>query len=177
MKPERLQRSDEILQAALELASEDRAAFLDQACAGDAALRQKIESLLASAQQMGGFMEECMSRVAGELLADEPATAATGQMIGYYKIVELLDKGGMGEVYLARDTRLGRKIGLKLLPSEFSQDQSRVRRLEREARAASTLNHPNIVTIHEIGEFEGTTFIATEFIEGQTPASKWPKNG
>src|SRR6266511_4108217 len=116
MKPERLQRSDEILQAALELAPEDRAAFLDQACAGDAALRQKIESLLASAQQMGGFMEERMSRVAGELMIDGPVTATAGQMIGYYQIVELLDKGGMGEVYLATDTRSCREFALKLLP-------------------------------------------------------------
>ncbi len=84
MKPERLQRSDEILQGALQLAPEERAAFLDQACAGDAALRQKVESLLAAAQQMGGFMEERMSRVAGELMVDETATAAAGQMIGYY---------------------------------------------------------------------------------------------
>src|SRR5882724_11542959 len=168
MKPERLQRSDEILQAALELASEDRAAFLDQACAGDAALRQKIESLLASAQQMGGFMEECMSRVAGELLADEPATAATGQMIGYYKIVELLDKGGMGEVYLAIDTRTGREVALKLLPAFSVSDQQRVRRFQQEARSILALNHPNIVTIYEIGQTDFAHYIVTEWITGET---------
>src|SRR5882724_11985048 len=168
MKPERLQRSDEILQAALELASEDRAAFLDQACAGDAALRQKIESLLASAQQMGGFMEECMSRVAGELLADEPATAATGQMIGYYKIVELLDKGGMGEVYLAIDTRTGREVALKLLPAFSVSDQQRVRRFQQEARSILALNHPNIVTIYEIGQTDTAHYIVTERISGET---------
>src|SRR5882724_2113082 len=168
MKPERLQRSDEILQAALELASEDRAAFLDRACAGDAALRQKIESLLASAQQMGGFMEECMSRVAGELLADEPATAATGQMIGYYKIVELLDKGGMGEVYLAIDTRTGREVALKLLPAFSVSDQQRVRRFQQEARSILALNHPNIVTIYEIGQTGSAHYIVTERITGET---------
>jgi len=118
-----------------------------------------------------------LALVAAKAVGQDQAQSLAGTQIGSYQILSLIGKGGMGEVYLARDTRLGRKIGLKLLPSEFSQDQSRVRRLEREARAASTLNHPNIVTIHEIGEFEGTTFIATEFIEGQTPASKWPKNG
>src|SRR6266700_1404242 len=98
VKPERLQRSDEILQAALELRPEDRAAFLDEACAGDEAMRRRVESLLVAAQEMDGFMEERMSRVAGELLVDEQGSAKAGQMIGYYKIVGPLDKGGMGEV-------------------------------------------------------------------------------
>jgi len=128
MKPEHLQRSDEILQGALELRPEDRAAFLDKACADDEALRQKVESLLAAAQQMDGFMEERMSRVAGELMTDGPVTAAAGQVIGYYKIVELLDKGGMGEVYLATDIRSGREVALKLLPDSSISDQQRVRR-------------------------------------------------
>src|SRR6266498_4075878 len=168
MKPERLQRSDEILQSALELAPEERAAFLDKACAGDEGMRQKVESLLVAAQQMNGFMEERMSRVAGELMIDGPVTAAAGQMIGYYKIVELLDKGGMGEVYLATDTRSGREVALKLLPDSSISDQQRVRRFQQEARSILALNHPNIVTIYEIGQTDSAHYIVTERITGET---------
>src|SRR6266498_2909416 len=168
MKPERLQRSDEILQSALELAPEERAAFLDKACAGDEGMRQKVESLLVAAQQMNGFMEERMSRVAGELMIDGPVTAAAGQMIGYYKIVELLDKGGMGEVYLATDTRSGREVALKLLPDSSISDQQRVRRFQLEARSILALNHPNIVTIYEIGQTDSAHYIVTERITGET---------
>ena len=93
---------------------------------------------------------------------------AVGTSFDRYEIISLLGKGGMGEVYLARDTRLGRRIALKLLPAQFTQDPDRVRRFVQEAKAASALNHPNIITIHEIGEVDGTYFIATEFIDGQT---------
>src|SRR6266498_2759370 len=141
MKPEPLQRSDEILQRALELHPENRRAFLDQACAGDEALRQKVESLLAAAQQLDRFMQERMSRVAGELMMDGPMTAAAGQIIGHYKIVELLDKGGMGEVYLATDTRSGREVALKLLPDS---------------------------SISEIGQTDAAHYIVTERITGET---------
>src|SRR6266545_4523423 len=168
MKPERLQRSDEILQGALELHAEDRAAFLDEACAGDEVLRQKVESLLAAAQQMDGFMEERMSRVAGELMIDEQVSATAGQIIGYYKIVGPLDKGGMGEVYLATDTRSGREVALKLLPALSIGDQQRVRRFQQEARSILALNHPNIVTIYEIGQTDSAHYIVTERITGET---------
>src|SRR6266511_3290634 len=168
MKPERLQRSDEILQGALELRPEDRAAFLDEACAGDEVLRQKVESLLAAAQQMDGFMEERMSRVAGELMMEGPVIASPGQVIGYYKIVGPLDKGGMGEVYLATDTRSGREVALKLLPDSSIRDQQRVRRFQQEARSILALNHPNIVTIYEIGQTDSAHYIVTERITGET---------
>ncbi len=168
MKPERLQRSDEILQSALELAPEERTAFLDQACAGDEALRQKVESLLVAAQQMGGFMEERMSRVAGELMVDEQVSATAGQMIGHYKIIGPLDKGGMGEVYLATDTRTGREVALKLLPALSVGDEQRVRRFQQEARSILALNHPNIVTIYEIGQTDSAHYIVTERITGET---------
>src|ERR1051326_5503531 len=89
-------------------------------------------------------------------------------IIAHYRIISKIGAGGMGEVYLAEDTKLQRKVALKLLPAEFTQDADRVRRFEQEARAASALIHPNIITIHEIGELDGTHFIVTEFIEGQT---------
>src|SRR6266511_3245959 len=168
MKPERLQRSDEILQGALELRPEERAVFLDEACAGDEALRQRVESLLLAAQRMDGFMEERMSRVAGELMMEGPVIASPGQVIGYYKIVELLDKGGMGEVYLATDTRSGREVALKLLPDSSIRDQQRVRRFQQEARSILALNHPNIVTIYEIGQTDSAHYIVTERITGET---------
>ena len=92
----------------------------------------------------------------------------TGTIINQYKIISPIGKGGMGEVFLAHDTKLDRKVALKILPSEFAEDKDRMSRFVREAKSASALNHPNIITIHEIGESEGTHFIATEFIEGET---------
>src|SRR5437773_7814947 len=93
---------------------------------------------------------------------------AAGTRFDRYEILSPLGKGGMGEVYLAQDTRLGRKVALKLLPAEFTQDAERVRRFEQEARAASALNHPNIITIHEVGQVDGLHFIVTEFVDGRT---------
>src|SRR5438552_3925722 len=113
------------------------------------------------------FFETPAGDVAAELFA-ESEERLTGQTIGSYKIISLLGEGGMGEVYLAEDTRLGRRVALKRLPGRFSFSSERVRRFEQEARAASALNHPNIVTIHEIGRANSLQFITTEFIDGKT---------
>jgi serine/threonine-protein kinase len=168
MEPERWQRIVDITEAAAELAGDERDAFLGEACAGDGALRTEVESLLESDERSGGFIETSGFRIAAELIAGDPAGSMVGQDIGAYKIVDLLGVGGMGEVYLAEDTRLGRKVALKFLPDYFTSDKTRVRRFEQEARAASALNHPNILTVYEIGESDGTQFIATEFVEGKT---------
>src|ERR1051325_4290967 len=99
-------------------------------------------------------------------------TFAAGTSISYYRVVSRLGAGGMGEVYLAEDTRLGRKVALKTLPPQFTKESDRLRRFEQEARAASALNHPNIITIFEVGRSNETNFIVTEFIEGQTLRQK-----
>ncbi|HKF55186.1 MAG TPA: hypothetical protein VKJ45_07070, partial [Blastocatellia bacterium] len=150
MERERWQRIVDLAEAAAELPGQERAAFLADACAGDAALRAEVESLLESDERSEGFIETSGFRIAAEIIADDPAASLVGRDLGAYKIVDLLGVGGMGEVYLAEDTRLGRKVALKFLPDYFTSDKTRVRRFEQEARAASALNHPNILTVYEI---------------------------
>jgi serine/threonine protein kinase/TolB-like protein/Flp pilus assembly protein TadD len=168
MTPERWQQINELFHSALEQERGRRAAFLAQACAGDEDLRQEVESLIASHERGESFIEAPASDVAAELLAGGQTKLAAGQNIAHYRITTLLGEGGMGEVYLAEDARLGRRIALKLLPAQFTRDAERVRRFEQEARSASALNHPNIITIHEIGQTDSLHFIATEFIDGET---------
>jgi serine/threonine protein kinase/formylglycine-generating enzyme required for sulfatase activity len=167
MKPERWKQIEKIYDAALKRAADRRASFLDQACEGDGELRSEVASLLASEEQAGDFLAAPALEVAAQDLA-AAASSPIGRRIGHYQVLSLLGSGGMGEVYLARDTRLGRKIALKLLPAELTADADRLRRFEQEARAASALNHPNIITIFEIGQEGSTRYIATEFIDGQT---------
>jgi Tol biopolymer transport system component len=168
MTPERYQQIDQIFQAALGLEPDQRNAYLDEACSGDKTLRQQVESLITSDQGGLSFIDEPAFEMAARLLAtDEPALAA-GDRIDRYDVLSLLGSGGMGEVYLAHDEKLDRKIALKLLPSYFTTNEERLRRFQQEARAASALNHPNIITIHEIGQVENRNFIATEFIDGET---------
>src|SRR5713226_501055 len=168
MKPERWRQIDELLQSALACASGERPAFLAQACAGDEPLRREVESLIASHEHAENFLEAPMSQIAAELFVNDQTSLSKGQSIGSYEIAALLGAGGMGEVYLAEDTRLRRKVALKLLPDYFTADANRLHRFEQEARSASSLNHPNIVTIYEIGQADGHHFIATEFIDGVT---------
>lgn len=168
MNPERYQRIQALLQSALERESDERSSFLDEACAGDQSLRQQVESLLAFYEQAGSFPESPAAQIGAPLVTDAPAKLATGDAMGPYRILSQIGSGGMGEVYLAQDTRLGRKIALKLLSVSFTNDPERLRRFRQEAAAASALNHPNILTIHEVGQTDSAHFIATEFIEGET---------
>jgi serine/threonine protein kinase/Tol biopolymer transport system component len=168
MTPKRWQQIDKLLQAALERDPQQRAAFLDAACQGDQALRQEVESLLGSQAGAEGFLNSPAVENAAALLADQPGDSLLGRRLGSYQILALLGSGGMGEVYLAQDTRLGRRVALKLLPPFFTQDEQRLRRFQQEARAASALNHPNIITIFDIGQTDGLHFMVTEYIEGET---------
>ena len=168
MKPERNRQIDRIFQAALEREPVERVAFLDEACAGDPSLRREVEALLDSHEQAGSFIEAPEMQVAAPLIADHNNDSIVHHPVGPYRILLHLGSGGTGEVYLAQDSRLGRKVALKILPKFFTRDEQRVRGFKQEARAASALNHPNIITIHEIGETEGRHFIATEYVEGET---------
>ncbi|HEX5735525.1 MAG TPA: protein kinase [Blastocatellia bacterium] len=165
---ERWQKIKELFHAALELHANERRAFLDEACAGDEEIRQEVESLLAEHEQPYSLIDRPAFEVAADLLATEEFSSEAEQAIGPYNIIGQIGRGGMGEVYLAQDTRLGRRVALKLLPSRFTSDQDRLRRFKQEARAASALNHPNIITIHEVGQVNAAHFIATEFVEGCT---------
>ena len=154
----------ETFEAALDRPQPERSAFIVDACHGDEEVRREVESLLLAHEQDSDFMNEPV----GALLPNDEPVLAAGQRFGHYEQISLLGKGGMGQVYVAVDTRLGRKVALKLLPSTLTNDPTYVPLLEREARAASALNHPNIITIHDIGEIDSIHFITTEFVEGET---------
>ena len=163
MKPERWQQIKSLLNAALERAPGERSAFLDEACAAHPSLRREVESLIVSYDQAGGFIESPAVEFMADSMGDRTDSLA-GQSFGPYQINARIGVGGMGEVYLAQDSRLGRKVALKMLPDYFTRDDEPVRRFQQEARAASALNHPNIITIYEIGEMDSRHFMATEFI-------------
>ena len=167
MESERWEKCTEIFDAALERPAQERAALLEQRCQGDEVLRGTVELLLRSHDEAGGFIESPAFETVPELLLDD-AGALVGEQLGRYRVESVLGIGGMGVVYLAHDEGLGRKVGLKLLPQSLVANKAQLERLKREARAASALNHPNIVTIHEIGQVNSTHYIATEFIEGTT---------
>jgi Tol biopolymer transport system component/serine/threonine protein kinase len=168
MTPERWQQVKQLFDSALQYGPAQRSAFLSGACGGDEALRLEVESLIASHERTGRFIDSPAYEAAAETLISEKSELTPGQTVGDYEIVSFISRGGMGEVYLAHDRRLNRKVALKLLPTSFTKDDERLRRFEQEARAASALNHPNIITIYEILKTKSTDIIATEFVEGET---------
>jgi predicted ATPase len=166
MSSERWERTKEILEQALRLAAGERQAYLESACGSDAGLRSEVESLIASHEEAGS---QFLAAAAPDVLGLAPLrTLAPGVKLGRYEIIELLGAGGMGEVYRARDAQLDRVVAIKVLPAEFSADSDRLQRFAQEARSASALNHPNIVTIHELGQDGSTHYIAMELVEGKT---------
>ena len=168
MRPERYKQVDELFTAALERQPEERAAFLDQACSGDSDLRREVETLLSADDQAQSFIESPAYQLAPELLTDDQPRSLVGKTIGPHRIIKQLGSGGMGQVYLAEDFRLGRRIALKLLSRSLTGDSLSRKRFLREARVASALDHPNICTIYEVGEASGWCFIAMQYVEGQT---------
>src|SRR3989475_1260764 len=168
MTPARLQTIEEIFHAALDQDPDQTSAFLDTACEGDAALRREVEALLTSDQRAGRFIERSAVGLATKIIQNQQAHSLVGEKIGHYKISESIGSGGMGEVYLATDIVAGRKAALKLLPARFTGDTERLKRFQQEARAVVGLNHPNILTVYEIGEDHSIHYIASELIEGET---------
>lgn len=168
MKSERWQQVERLYHAALERGAESRASFLTEVCAGDDNLRHEVESLLAYEDLAESFIESPALEVTAKLMAEEPGAAAeVGQLIEHYKIISLLGEGGMGEVYLAEDTRLERKVALKFLPPLLTQDKQHLRRFEQEARAVAALSHPNVCVIHEVFDTgDGRHCIVMEYVEG-----------
>jgi eukaryotic-like serine/threonine-protein kinase len=168
MTPARFQTIEEIFLAALEQEPDQVSAFLDAACEGDAVLRREVETLLASDQRAARFIERSTIGLATKIIENRQADSLVGQTIGHYKISESIGTGGMGEVYLVTDIVAGRKAAVKLLPLRFTGDAARLQRFEQEAHAVVALNHPNILTVYEIGEDNFVHYIASELIEGET---------
>jgi serine/threonine protein kinase len=165
---ERNQQIDRVFQDALAREPATREAFLNEVCSGDPDLRRAVESLLSSDKQAHRFIESPAIEIAPELMTHVHGPTATGKVIGPYKLDALIGAGGMGKVYRATDMRLGRRVALKLLETALIGDSQHRTRFLREARLASSLDHPNICTVHEVGEIDGALFIAMQYVDGQT---------
>ncbi|HTF38081.1 MAG TPA: protein kinase, partial [Blastocatellia bacterium] len=174
MTPQRWKQIDELAQAALERGGDQRTVFLDEACAGDDSLRREVESQIAYQQQASKFLEEPAFKHAAELIADPQTEAESmeGRTISHYSIQRKLGAGGMGEVYLAQDTTLNRKVAIKFLSQNSVAGEQARKRLVREARAAAALDHPHICAVYEVGEEAGYSFIVMQYVDGETLSSR-----
>ncbi len=172
MHPDRWRQISEVYHAALTRDPRDRAGFLREACAGDDALHQEVASLLTNESHAASFLAEPALAVAAGIVTNDGGTILTGRRIGVYQLHSLLGAGGMGEVYRARDTKLGRDVAFKILPRVFTADPDRLARFEREARVLASLNHPHIGAIYGVEESDGVRALVLELIEGETLAER-----
>lgn len=172
MDPNRWKQIDELVDAALDIPEAEREAFIAAKTLGDNDLRRAVNELLAAQSKTNEFLDQSAMKVVARAIAiDEPHAkrdSLLGKKIATYRIEKLIGAGGMGEVYLAFDEKMRRNVALKILPAEYGSHDERVRRFEMEARAISKINHPNIVTIYDVGNADGINYIATEFVEGKT---------
>ncbi len=168
MTPARLRTIEEIFYSALTREPDQIDGFLETACQGDEPLRGKVKALLAAYEPAHDFLKTSAVGLAAKILGNAPPDLRVGQRMGHYQLCERIGTGGMGEVYLATDITAGRKAALKLLPTRFTGDAERLKRFEQEARTVVGLNHPNILTVYEIGEDHSTHYIASELIDGET---------
>ncbi len=168
MDAKRWQKIKGLFDAAVELDEKNRAKFLAEACGGDNELLAEVEKMLDSYKESESFLEEPAALAVAELILDSNAKLSAGRTIGHYEIVKQIGVGGMGEVYLAKDNKLDRNVAIKILNEEYSAHDSNLERFSREAKAASALNHPNILVIYEIGEFDQINYIASEYVKGKT---------
>jgi serine/threonine protein kinase len=177
MTPERWQQIEQIYYKALKLNPVQREAFLDQFCAGDESLRKEIDVLLKGREEADDFIkspaiEVLAHKIAAESPPVEKSHDSIGKQMSHYRIIEKIGEGGMGEVYQAKDQKLGRDVAIKVLPEEFAKDADRVARFQREAKLLASLNHPNIAAIYGLEESDGTHFLVLELIEGDTLADR-----
>jgi Tol biopolymer transport system component/tRNA A-37 threonylcarbamoyl transferase component Bud32 len=169
-------RVKQLFQSALERASDERAAYLHEACAGDEALRQEVESLLSREKGLDGFLEAPALQAVAKMFSENASQALIGRQMSSYQVLSQLGAGAMGEVYKAYDTRLGRDVAIKVLPPAFVHDPERLSRFQREAKMLAALNHPNIATIHGLEESDGVHYLVMELVSGLTLAEEL-KNG
>ncbi|MGH9961101.1 MAG: serine/threonine protein kinase, partial [Pyrinomonadaceae bacterium] len=170
MANEKWEQVKEVFDAALRHKPDERSRFLNEVCAGD--VRREVESLLSSFDHAESFMEKPIVGEMADAVTIKKIVFAKGHRLGHYEIIEQIGAGGMGEVYLAHDTRLKRREALKVLPAASVSNQEANERLWREARAAATLDHPHICTIHEIAETDGYCFIVMQYVQGETLADR-----
>lgn len=166
MTPEKWQKLNGLFEEALQRDAAERAAYVASACGGDIELQRELESMLAHDGQAGSLFETPAFQLVAQQLADDEQTFV-GKFLGPYQIVRVIQRGGMGVVFLAIDTKLHCHVALKILPPDLTSDAHRVQRFKQEARAASVVNHPSILTIHRIDEIDGVHFIVTEYVEGE----------
>ncbi|MBA3694392.1 MAG: serine/threonine protein kinase, partial [Acidobacteria bacterium] len=166
MNSDQWQKAKDLFEAARQCPPDKRRRFLDENCGGDADVRREVESLLATSDDAASFLEQPAVGEVAEIIAGQKSL--TGKTFGHYKILQQIGAGGMGEVYLAKDKKLDRQVAIKILNEQFSCDDSNLGRFTQEAKSASSLNHPHILVIYEIGTDGDAHYIVSEFVEGKT---------